>query len=350
MLFRETLNDELERKGETIRRFTSEYSKTSSSYIEQLGIIEKTSLGEIESRLHDGNAGAIPSGEISSRSFAVRFGTSWENHEQARRWASSVLDKRVTFAADGSQIYAGKETVVPIAAVQIGWFENPHDGESVYEKNARFKLLSPEELLAELEEPMNPDIRVDAARYFGEVDRISEFLQKKIGWQSRGERMPLAFFDNPLLVPFSQKGLQKSTLDATVEMVELSKETGVPIVGYVDRSYSRDLISMINALAGTESSTGSAVFDASILRGRREDGSRILESWGDRTCFCYSTRRGLEAFIDNSTKMECSTRLSILSALNVSSGSAILTRLRPRIRQLSSRRGIAKFSLGLCRN
>src|SRR6478609_8162508 len=142
MLFRETLNDELERNGEAFRRFTLEYSTTLSTYIEQLGIIERTSPEEIENRLRDGNAGAIPSGEITGRSFAIRFDTSWENHEQARRWASSVLEKRVTFAADGSQIYAGKETVVPIAAVQIGWFENPHDGGSVYEKNSRFKLLS----------------------------------------------------------------------------------------------------------------------------------------------------------------------------------------------------------------
>ncbi len=206
----------------------------------------------------------------------------------------------MTFAADGSQIYTGKETVIPVAAVQIGWFENPHDGESAYEKNARFELLTPAELMVELDEPMNPDIRVEAARYLGEVDRISEFLHKKSGWQSRGERMPLAFFDNPLLVPFSQKGLQRSFLDATVRLVELSKETGVPVVGYVDRSYSRDIISMIRSLAGGSEPT-SALFDASVLRGLHEDGSRILESWGDRTCFCYSTRRGLEAFLDPAT-------------------------------------------------
>jgi hypothetical protein len=207
----------------------------------------------------------------------------------------------VTFAADGSQIYTGKETLVPIAAVQIGWFENPHDGDSAYERNARFELLTPADLLAEWEEPMNPDIRVEAARYLGEVGRLGEFLKKKSGWRSRGERMPLAFFDNPLLVPFSQKGLQKKFLDATVALVELSKDTGVPLVGYVDRSYSRDILSMIEAFIGAERKTASAVFDASVIRGRRADGSRVLNTWGDRTCFCYSTRRGLEGFLDPAT-------------------------------------------------
>jgi hypothetical protein len=233
MLFRQTLNEELEKKSAEFRQFISEYTSDVQVYLDALAGLEKTPLAEIETTLSgsDHTAAAIPSGEIVDGSFKIGFEHSWENHEQARSWAAEMLDRRVTFAADGSQIYTGKETLVPIAAVQIGWFENPHDGDSTYEKNARFELLTPADLLAEWEEPMNPDIRVEAARYLGEVGRLGEFLKKKSGWRSRGERMPLAFFDNPLLVPFSQKGLQKKFLDATVALVELSKDTGVPLVG-----------------------------------------------------------------------------------------------------------------------
>jgi len=303
MLFRQTLNDELEKKSEEFLRFISEYTSDVDGYLEGLAQFEKTPLADIRSRLSagDGSPAAIPSDEISGGSFTVRFDSVWENHEQARGWASDVLDQRVSFAADGSQIYTGKETLVPIAAVQIGWFENPHDLDSFYEKNAKFQLLTPADLLAEWEEPMNPDIRVEAARYLGEVERLGEFLRKKAGWRSRGERMPLAFFDNPLLVPFSQKGLQKKFLDATVRLVQQSRECEVPLVGYVDRSYSRDILSMLEAFTGGEKKKASAVFDASVLRGRKKDGSRALNVWGDRTCFCYSTRRGLEAFLDAST-------------------------------------------------
>ena len=56
MMFRETLNDELERQGEVFRLFTAEYSKTVGSYIAQLGNIEQTSLEEIEVRILEGNA------------------------------------------------------------------------------------------------------------------------------------------------------------------------------------------------------------------------------------------------------------------------------------------------------
>src|SRR5215203_7270695 len=254
MLFRQTLNEELEKKSEEFLRFISEYTSDVDVYLERLARLENTAAADLQQLLGqvDERSAAIPSDEISAGSFTMRFDCVWENHEQARGWASDILDQRVTFAADGSQIYTGKETLVPIAAVQIGWFENPHDLDSFYEKNARFQLLTPADLLTEWEDPMNPDIRVEAARYLGEVERLGEFLQKKAGWQSRGERMPLAFFDNPLLVPFSQKGLQKKFLDATVRLVRLSKETKVPLVGFVDRSFSRDILTMLESFTGDE--------------------------------------------------------------------------------------------------
>ena len=302
MLFRQVLNDELEKRGEDFRRFISEHTSGIDLYIEKLKQFENLPAAEVSRKLVEyGDSGAVPSDELERGSFSIRFKSGWENHEQARGWAGEVLDRRVTFAADGSQIYSGKETVVPIAAVQIGWFENPHDADSSYEKNATFKLLTPDDLLTQWEEPMNPDIRVDAARYLGEVGRIGEFLEKKAGWQGRGERMPLAFFDNPLLVPFSQKGLQKKFLDATVDLVRLSKEEQVPIVGFVDRSFSRDILTMLDAFGVSDGARPPSIFDASILHGRREDGTRLLETWGDRTCFCYSTRRGLDAFLDPAT-------------------------------------------------
>jgi len=299
MLFRNILNDVLAEKSAEFENFLREYSSGVEAYLAALDRMAETRFDAVERRLVEAeNAGAIPAAEFGERAmFSVPFGISWENHEQARSWAADILEKRTTFAADGSQIYCGKETSVPIAAVQIGWFENPHDLSADYEKNAKFEILTPQDLLQELEDPMNPDIRVEARRYLGEVERVCEFLRKKQGWQERGEQMPLAFFDNPLLVPFSQKGLQRSFLDATVEMVQLSAETRVPVVGYVDRSFSRDILTMLDKFGGF-GARETSLYDASLLRIRRADGSRVLNSWGDRTCFCYSRRRGLEAFDD----------------------------------------------------
>ena len=247
MLFRDKLDKELRSKVEAFRLHGASRAKDIEHYLERLSQLEAGDYAALTERLATlENFGAFPAEELATkRSFRFSFGVAWQNHEQARRWAADMLEMRTTFAADGSQIYVAKATMLPVAAIQIGWFENPHDLNTFYEKNAKFEILTPEDLFKQDDDPMNPDIRVEERRYLGEVEQIARFLEKKKGWQERGERMPVAFFDNPLLVPFSQKGLQKSFLDATVDLVRLSRETGVPLVGYVDRSFSRDVLTLL---------------------------------------------------------------------------------------------------------
>lgn len=300
MLFRDKLDKELRSKIEAFKLYGEGHIKDVEQYLTRLSRMEAGDYSGLAERLVGlENFGAYPAQELASAgSFRFSFGLRWENHEQARRWAGDILEKRTTFAADGSQIYVAKATLLPAAAIQIGWFENPHDLDTPYEKNARFEILTPNDLFKQDDDPMNPDIRVEERRYLGEVERVGEFLEKKQGWQGRGERMPLAFFDNPLLVPFSQKGLQKSFLDATVGLVQLSRETGVPLVGYVDRSFSRDILTLLENFEFGQQPLLTSLYDASVLNAVRDDGSRYLSEWGDRTCFCYSKRRGLGAFED----------------------------------------------------
>ncbi len=227
---------------------------------------------------------------------------SWANHEEARGWANSILQNRTTFAADGSQLYAEKETSLPVAAIQIGWFENPHNAEQSYEKNAKFFVLSPEKLLSQ-DEPVIPETKVGQYRFEAEVDKVEEFLQKKSGWQERGERMPLAFYDGTLLLstPHPQTSLQVSFTNKLVELVRFSISTKVPLVGYVDRSYARDLLTLLDNFDNTALSNVRTLYDATILHAATSNFAQVLKFWGDRTCFCYSKRRGLSAFIDNET-------------------------------------------------
>jgi hypothetical protein len=302
MLSRNALTTELARKSDGFREFVREHSSELHTYLQAVRRLESTPVDEVERIIAASvdTVGAIPSAEIESGSLTVPFQHRWNNHQEARGWAAEVLSDRTTFAADGSQVYAGKETSLPIAGVQIGWFENPHNAESLYHKNAVFEILTPADLFADQDEPMNPDIRVEERRYLGEIGRVKEFVSAKSGWESRGERMPVAFFDNPLLVPFSQKGLQKSFLAATLELVQTSVQSRVPVVGYVDRSFSRDMLSLLDLFGASKNAKASGVYDASILTANSTAG-RVLQHWGDRTCFFYSKRRGLEAFIDPST-------------------------------------------------
>lgn len=306
MLYRELLTSELHNQREDFQSYVREQAGDLRFYLDALRRLEKTAFEILREKLaRTQNIGAIPADEFAARqSFTFPFAEKWRNHEQARAWANEILQNRTTFAADGSQIYAEKDISLPVGAIQIGWFENPHDASSRYEKNAYFEILSPKILLENQDEPLNPETRVGEKRFHAEVGKISEFLERKKGWQARGERMPLAFFDNTLLVSFSlpQTDLQNSFIDASVRLVRLSRETKVPLVGYVDRSFSRDLIHLLDAFEGAQNNDKKTLYDTTILHAESESLAPVLANWGDRTCFCYSDRKGLKAFIDPETE------------------------------------------------
>lgn len=301
MLFTKLLQNELDNRRDDFRSYSDEQAHELAFYLKALKNLESADFEVVQKICTENeNIGAVPADELErSRSFSFPFGEKWRNHEQARAWAIEILKDRTTFAADGSQLYFEKETSLPIGAIQIGWFENPHDDSQNYTKNAEFMILSPKDLLQDQEEPVNPETRVGEKRFHAEAAKVAEFLSSKKGWQDRGERMPLAFFDGTLLVSFSlpQTALQMSFVQAMVNLVRHSRDCRVPLVGYVDRSFARDLLSMLGGFdeGAREKNT---LYDSSILH---NGGSPILSMWGARTCFCYSDRRGLQAFIDPAT-------------------------------------------------
>lgn len=305
MLYRELLSNELHNQREDFVRFAETQSSDLTAYLEILQQIIQLSSAEVLKKISNReNPGAIPSEELNDRNlFSFSFGEIWQNHEQARVWAWEILKNRTTFAADASQILPGRDISLPVAAIQVGWFENPHDETQSYEKNAKFTVLSPKELLENQDEPMNPETRVGEMRFHAEVDRVAEFLKKKKGWQERCERLPLAFFDGTLLVSFSlpQTKLQESFIEKMLKLVNLSRETKVPVVGYIDRSFSRDLLNLLDAFDQKTTSESQTLYDATILHSQTPNFGQVLQKWGDRSIFCYSKRKGLSAFIDAKT-------------------------------------------------
>lgn len=296
MLYLDLLAKELLYRRQDFVDFASGQEVEIDEHLEILKQLAKNT----ESRKHLEAAlspGCLPADELySTGTFCVGFGEVWNNHEEARAWADRVLAKRVTFAADGSQMYVQKETSLPVGAVQIGWFENPHDFARPYEKKASFELLSPKMLLENQEEPLNPETRVAERRFHAEVERAEAFLKNHKGWKERDERMPLGFFDGTLLVSFSlpQTALQQGFISAMLGLVRLSKDCGVPIVGYVDRSFAKDVVSMIDHLNPSLSENN--LYDATLLSRNTSKHSKILDGWGDRSVFCYAKRKGLEQF------------------------------------------------------
>lgn len=302
MLHSELLNRELDEKGPEFRNYLEKQKEAVAFYIGALAKLEKMPAAEIERRLEAlENPSAIPSKELNGF-FGIPFEQNWQNHEQARAWAMEVLKDRSTFAADGSQLYLEKETSLPIGAVQIGWFENPHNGSTVYEKNAKFQILLPETLLLQ-GEPVIPERRVGEIRMAEEIGVFHRFMTVHRGWQDRNERMPLAFFDGTLLLSdrHPEKGMPANSEPKLLELLNLSRETRVPLVGFIDRSFARDIVSTLDGLESRSGNTGHTLYDASVLGSNMTDIPRVLKKWGERTAFCFSRRRGLDKFIDPAT-------------------------------------------------
>ncbi|HYP00144.1 MAG TPA: DNA double-strand break repair nuclease NurA [Pyrinomonadaceae bacterium] len=315
MLYRPHLNAQLRERRDEFVRFEAVWNEALGEYVRRLRALGGRASGEIKSAAERAiaagaarAAGALPADELErAGAFVVAFKERWRSHEEARRWAVEVLTGRVTCAADGSQILPGREISLPVAAVQAAWFENPHTaaGQDSYRKESRFSIITPEELLkAEGGAATAADL-VGLRRFQLEIAALSEFLERQRGWRARGERLPVAFFDGTLLLSTTRTraeslagalDLPGAYIKAIVEAVRLSRDTEVPLVGYIDQSYARDIVRLLDLFATGEPPPAATVFDARLFSASNSTGGEpLFNSWGDRTVFCYCVREGLTA-------------------------------------------------------
>jgi hypothetical protein len=300
MLYRNLLAEALGNRREEFLRFDRGWRGLVREYCERWRLLDGLSSEEVRGRAETGriSSGALPSTELDyAGSMVIPFGKSWATHEEARGWALDALSERVTFAADGSQLMPGKEISLPVAVVQVAWFENPHSRDRSYDKQARSEIISPEELLSGADGRIKADTVVDLHRFQLEIEETARFLEKKRGWQERKERTPVAFLDGTLLISIAlpKTRIQDAYVDSLVRLVNLSRETRVPLVGFVDQSYARDLVRLLDVLNGrVYSASELSIYDAQFLQAGIDNAPPILDRWGMRTSFCYSLREGFE--------------------------------------------------------
>lgn len=299
MLYRNLLTKALEDKRADFTSFDRLWRDDVRDYARRLRLLGRRTAAEVRLATAAIPApGALPSSELEqSASMIVPFEERWRSHEEARRWAIEALHERVTFAADGSQLLPGREISMPVAAVQVAWFENPHTREGLYRKQAEFAIVSPGEFLEGATDHIGAETVVGFRRFKLEVEALSRFLESRRGWRGRGERTPVAFFDGSLLISFGlpQTKIQDAYVGAIKELVRLSRETEVPVVGFIDQSYARDLVRLLDALEADERRSRS-LYDAQLLCAETEDELLLLQGWGTRTCFCYCLREGLSNY------------------------------------------------------
>jgi hypothetical protein len=218
--------------------------------------------------------GALPTEERQIRQSVIRpFSPRWSNHPEAREWARRVLTDVQTCAVDGSQITPSREYSVPVGAVQVGCFENDHCEAGTYRKKLRFEVLTSDELAQDAEDTNEfPNQNVNLRRFQLECQELCDYMQRVASREPR----PLCLFDGSFILSFAglmRPDLRQAYIQAVTTMLATSKECRVPVVGYVDSSYARDLVNMLGYLTGHDQSP--ALTDAGLL-----DGSM---NWGDRS-------------------------------------------------------------------
>ncbi|MCC6455519.1 MAG: DNA double-strand break repair nuclease NurA [Caldilineaceae bacterium] len=240
--------------------------------------------------LGDTPKGALPTPEWDEATdLCLPFGQKWANHEDARAWALEVLTGRPVAAVDGSQIPPSKDFNIPVGAIQIGWFINPHQAGTPYVKNISFSVLSPNELDDGIDEVVDdramPSGRVTLERFMGECDQICKIMADYADAPQRAK--PLCFFDGSLIVSFAvqlRAGQAQTYLNAVRKLVDCSRDSRVPLVAFVDRSYSHDFVNLVDTVSSTQlGGEKLTISDAGLLDG-------YLRNWGDRTPLFYCDR------------------------------------------------------------
>ncbi|RMF86737.1 MAG: DNA double-strand break repair nuclease NurA [Nitrospinota bacterium] len=284
MLYREKVLEALEKKREDFSTYNSEYRDEAALYTRALKELQTLPWEAWQGRLQsDPWPGALPSPEVAEyRSLHIPFTPRWQSHQEARDWAYQTICATPTFAVDGSQILPSKDFSVPVALIQVAWFENRHLPTGEYVKENRVEIRTPREIMAlEGGERLFSEATISLHRFQMEV----EVLQEYITTHSR-DPLPVVFLDGSLIVSFAERlsdEYRNGYVQAILRLLRTAAEARVPLVGYIDTTYARDLVEMLTLVGDLPPAT--SIHDA-ILVGRNF-------SWGDRTPFFYCRRKGI---------------------------------------------------------
>ncbi|MGB3496390.1 MAG: DNA double-strand break repair nuclease NurA [Elainellaceae cyanobacterium] len=273
----------LNAKREDFEAFNQRALSLLEDYYEKLDKISTWPVEKLQTEL------AKQSGQIGARSLesceghshcVMASNLSWQSREQSIAWVRDRLTGISTFAVDGSQIFPGKDVSIPVALVQIGWFENPHLERGDYDKDIELDVMTPADLqVKNSSEPA--DRRVNFRRFEMETQRLVRYIEEHHDCQDC-----LVFFDGSLVGTFAEAfdaDLREEYVQRFRGLLDASQIHRVPLVGFIDTTYARDLTVMLQHLFKLPDS--SAIHDAQLL-------NRFME-WGDRTPFFQCDRTGI---------------------------------------------------------
>lgn len=218
------------------------------------------------------------------------FGREFANHEQARQWAECI-EGVTTVAIDGSQLLPWRDASIPVALIQVGFFINPHMQGRPYTKDVRMEVLTPDELMEEAKsESSEPDsypyseMQVTLRRYLLEIETLRDQMEQLAMKRREDDPIysPVVFFDGSLVVSFAltmPSPYRERYINSAVSLLKTSEDLRVPLIGYIDTSYARDMVTMLCRLDSLQQHPvlreTKKIHDALLWQGNLR--------WGDRT-------------------------------------------------------------------
>jgi hypothetical protein len=194
--------------------------------------------------------------------------------EDYQKWAMKMCKGKTVAAVDGGQINPERSFYPPIGLVQSAGFVNFNNGE--YEKIVEMDLVIPESETLRFEE------LTSLRRFSLECKMIKEIMKKF------GDRDLFIFYDGSLIASFLvelSSEIRREYLRNINEVLELSEKMEIPIIGYVDLSYARDILNEIERIKGRKIRG----FDAMLM-------AKKLKKWGDSSPVFIAKREITEEY------------------------------------------------------
>ena len=290
MIQREKILQQLQSKRDQFVAFEDSFQDEAGKYLDALDRMSMLPSSELTHRLAlVETPGATPTAEFDAAAgLRVEFRHKWKNHQEAREWAFDALLDHPTFAVDGSQIRPDDDFSIPVAAVQVAWFENRHTVDGRYVKDARFEVLTPEDLTVEFgDDRVISEQQINLRRFELEIESLCASMKRLSEPGGDAAKLAVAFFDSSLVISFAdrlQGEARERHVRAMLELLRSSERTGVPVVGYVDGSRSRDLAHMVASLF--KLNDAEKIHDAWLVDSRL--------TWGARTPMFICARGGAD--------------------------------------------------------
>ncbi len=252
-LDRDIVLEKIREKRKEIKEFESSRKKRINSYLDKIQQLDEAKLSDLK-----GFCGAKP---IESGGIIKEFSPS-----DIENWVIGALDKKIVGGVDGSQIIPIKEYDIPIGLANAVLCLNNHK-KNQSNKKKKISLVTPNDFDLSDSYSFSSEI-VNAERDELEREISTEFIQE-------GMEDSFILLDGALVLSHAnkmRKKLRKKYIEGIKNLLNKSKEKEVPVIGFIETSYSCDLIQMLESAEIYCEKKG--VYDALIISELLSDGDR----------------------------------------------------------------------------